>query len=255
MLYGAGKLGILSKDLDATSLRGEQLLMPACIAQFELTPDVNLAEAKCLTDGTRQITAAQITEEIWTLNLTYEKAGWNEIGFALDELPQLSTGVDFPLVKTAIVDAAGEIIDADIAIADDIRAYEDTPIQTFLMRVVSPAVPVDGEFLVDAGKLVFPVSKAGAVITYNVTKTYSSIETIGKETDYDKFGRLIFTGEIYTTEDSLPMQIQVHQLSRISTPALSINGDLSELAIEFRAGVVPGQRKPFTLYRRVGAVV
>ena len=255
MFYGAGKLGILSRDLDANSIRGEQLLLPACIAQFELTPDTNLAEARCLEDGRRQITAAQITEEIWTLTLTFEKAGWNEIAFGLDEIPSTSTNVGFPLVKSAMVDSAGEIVDADILTTDDIRAYESSPTPTFLNKIALPGPPVEGEFAVDTGKLVFPTSKAGSIVSYNVTQNYSSIETIGKAPDFDRFGRLIFTGQIFTTEDNLPLQIQVLQLSRISTPSISITGDLSELTIEFRAGVPAGERYPFVLYRGVGAVV
>lgn len=254
MLYGAGKLALLSNDLDANTLRGQQLLLPACIASFEMNADTNLAEANCLVDGKKQITAARITQETWTLSLTFEKAGWSELAFAFDELSQTSSNINFPLIKVGIVTPAGTIIDADIAEADDIRAYESSPTPTFLKRVDSAGTPVVGEFTAVDGQLNLPVEKAGAVVSYTVIKRYTTIDTIGEETEYDSFGRLVFNGEVYTTEDSLPMQIVVHQLSRISTPSLSITGDLSELSIEFRAGVPAGKRRPFSLFRKAGAV-
>lgn len=133
-------------------------------------------------------------------------------------------------------------------------AYEASPNARFLVRVDNPAVPTGGEYRVDIGLLTFPAGSAGTVVTYVVNKTYTSIETIGHESTFDEFGRLIFTGLVYSTEDSVPMQIVCPQLSRISTPSITINGDLTELTIEFRASVAPGDRSPFKLYRLQGAV-
>lgn len=243
---------LLSRDLGASSIRGQQIVLPACIAQFSLTPSVQLAEAKCLVNGKKQISAARITEETWTLKLTFEKAGWNELGFAFDELPQASTSISIPILKTGRVNSAGEIADADISVGLDVRAYESTPITRFL-KLTSSATPVEGEFKLAAGKLIFPIAKAGAVIAYSNTKAYASIETIGQEANFDSFGRLVFTGEVYTTEDSVPMQIVVPELSRVSVPSFSITGSLSALEIEFRASVAAGDRRPFKLYRKQGA--
>lgn len=256
MLFGAGSLAVISKDLDPNSLRGQELVFPTCIASFELSVDTNLAEARCLIEGKRQITAARITEEVATLTLTFERAGWTELGFAYDELPQTSSGITLPQVKTAIVDSSNQIVDAEITVADDVTvlAYEASPTARFLLRVDNPAVPTAGEYRVDIGLLQLPVGSEGQVVSYVVNKTYTSIETIGEESTFDSFQRLIFTGLVYTTEDSVPLQIVVPELSRVSTPSFSINGDLTELVIEFRASVPAGERRPFKLYRLQGAV-
>ena len=70
MFYGAGSLYVVSKDLGADSLRGENILHPLSIASFELAFEDNNIEAKALIDGKRQVVAAAISESIATLTLT-----------------------------------------------------------------------------------------------------------------------------------------------------------------------------------------
>lgn len=252
MLYGAGSLFLQSKDLDATSLRGENLFHPLSIASFELVFEDNNIEAKALIDGKRQIVAAAISESIATLTLTFEYMDWQTLGLAFDEVTGTSSGITLPQFKSKIavadVDSA-DIVDAGVTVGmvvgEDILVYVASK-GSWGDRKYLKAADVD----VVAGKLKLPIIYDGAVIQYSIPKTYTSIETIGVEANYDKYGKLMFQGVVSGTEfGKKGMGIIVPELSRISTPQLTVNGDLAEMSVEFRASVPVGQRTPYQFYK------
>lgn len=250
MLYGAGSLFVRTSDLSPTSLRGENLVHPLCIAGFELTFDDSLAEAKCLVDGRKQISAAAITETIASMKLTFEFVDWTILQLAFDELAQSTSTIVLPVLKTATVNSSNEVVDTELTSATGVYVYRKTPQPGKYYEIITTGTPTADQAKVDtaATKLVFASSEAGAVVQYTVNKTYTTIESIGKESTYDKFGKLSFSGIISGTEFSTGMQIVVPQLSRVSTPALTITGELARLEIDFRASVAPGFRSVFQLY-------
>ena len=104
--------------------------------------------------------------------------------------------------------------------------------------------------------MTFNASQAGATVEYVVDKTYTSIEAIGVADDVDFLTNLAFTGLIASTPDGVEgYQIVVPQLERITTPTITLSGDVAEISIEYRAIVPPGKRKPFELYRLSTATV
>lgn len=250
MLYGAGSLFIQTGDLGPSSLRGENLIHPLCIAGFELTFNDSLAEAKCLVDGRKQISAAAITESIASMKLTFEFVDWTILQLAFDEIAQSTSSIVLPVLKTATVSSANEIVDTALTSATGVYVYKKTPQPGKYYKVITTGTPTADQVKVDTTgtKLVFASSEAGAVVQYSVRKTYTTIESIGKESTYDKFGKLAFSGIISGTEFAAGMQIVVPQLSRVSTPALTITGELAKLEIDFRASVAPGFRSVFQLY-------
>lgn len=251
MLYGAGSLFLQSKELDASSLRGENLFHPLSIASFELSFEDKNIEAKALIDGKRQIVAAAIVESVATLTLTFEYMDWQTIGLAYDEISGTTSSITLPQFrsKRAVADSdSANIVDADITAS--MQVGED-----ILVFVASKGAWGDRKYLkasdvtVVAGKLELPVIYDGAVIQYSIPKTYTSIETIGVEANYDKYGKLMFQGVVSGTEfGKKGMGIIVPELSRISTPTLKVNGELAEMTVEFRASVPIGQRSPFQFY-------
>lgn len=252
MLTGAGQLVLTTTGLDnPDSLRGENLLLPGCIASFSLTPEENSVDALCLEDGIVQVAASAITQRTWSMSLEFQYQDWATIQLAYDEIAQEIANITLPATKTAIVDTNGEIIDADItaANADEFLAYSSAPKPKFL-RVVTAAPANDDEVQYDDtnGKLVFTVAMAGKKVTYRINKNYSNIEAIGVASDYDRFGALQFSGIIGGTSFNRGMQIVVPQLNRISTPELTVNGDLVALTIEYRLATPFGERAPFKLY-------
>lgn len=252
MIYGAGSLFLLSKDLDVNSLRGENLVMPLSIASFELAFEDNNIEAKALIDGKRQIVAANISESIATLTLTFEYMDWQTLGFAFDELSSTSTNVTLPELRSKVAVAAtteAEVTDASITstmvVGEDLLVYVANK-GSWGDRIYLTAADVTPL----TGKFEIPLIYAGAVIQYSLPKTYTSIETIGLASSYDRFGKLAFQGVVSGTEfGKKGMGIIVPELSRISTPALTVNGDLAEMTVEFRASVPTGGRTPYQFYK------
>ncbi len=247
-LTGAGQLFVRTTNM-TNSLRGENLIFPLCVASFEMSFDTQLAEAKCLIDGTRQITSAAITEQTATVNLNFEFADFNVLGFAYDELPQLGTAVPIPVLKTATVPATTpfEINDTDITAgnAASVLAYNATT-KTFLKRAT--AAPTAGEFQAAAGKITLAAAAAGQVIQYSTLKTFASVQTLGVGQQADSFGVLEFWGMLYQGDGERYL-INIPRLSRVGTPNISISGDIAEIAVEFRASVPAGARKPYALYK------
>lgn len=252
MLYGAGSLFVQSKELNIDSLRGENLIHPLSIASFSLAFEDNNIEAKALIDGKRQIVAAAISESIATLTLTFEFMDWNSLGFVFDEVAGVSNGVTLPQLKSKIATlgtGVAEVTDAEIqaghVVGEDILVYVASRGSWGERKYLKAA-----EVTVSAGKIAIDDIYAGAVIQYSVPKTYATIETIGVESEYDQYGKLVFQGTVAGTEfGKAGMGIIVPELSRISTPELTINSDLAELTVEFRASVPVGKRRPFELYR------
>lgn len=261
MLFGAGSLLFVSKELaNNGSVHGEDLLYPPCLSSFELNGEANFLEAKCLVDGKIATVAAAINEEVYTFTVTTQFTDWQALQFAYDELSQQSANVVLPSLKISTVgaDTADTIADADIVAGNlaSVKVYVNSQgswgDRRFL-KVIDTGVPTVDEVLVAAGTLTFNSAFNGATVQYIVDKTYSSAETIGLESSFDRMGKLEFWGLAYGTEFQVPVPIRIPDLSRISIPTLSVNGDITELTVEFRANVDTsrGFRNQWVLYNEL----
>lgn len=225
------------------------------MASFEFSQNDQLAEAKCLIDGKRQVTAAAITESVATVRLTFEFADFNTLGFAYDELPTNSLNVPLPILKSAQVPTAApfEVTDTDITATNlgSVLVYRASD-KTFLKPVTTGPLAPD-EFTASVGKITFGAASGGATVQYQVLKTYASMPTIGVANTADNFGTLEFNGVLFQAEGER-YSIQFPKLSRVSTPQISINGNLAEISVEFRASVRPGDRKPYKLFNLSKAI-
>lgn len=259
MIFGAGSLAFRSTELDPNSLRGEELLFPGCIAEFELTADTDLLEAFCLQGGKRQRVATAIGEETFTLSTSIEFIGWDTLQFAYDELSQTSSNVVIPTVVVAEVPTSGPftIINSDITVANEatvlVHLSERSGTNSRLfMNNVSPAAPSAlNEFSVDGATntITFDSTAAGLLVTYCYDKTCTSVETLFVESTADSLGKLLFSGIANGTEFGDGVQIVIPDLTRVTTPTLNIDGTVTTLEVEFSANALPGARKPFELYR------
>lgn len=254
MLFGAGSLFTTTTELSTNgSTRGEELLFPNCLSTFEMNVDTSFLEAKCLEGGRIVTVASQISEEVYTLNTVTQFVDFNTLSYAYDEQTQQKTNIVIPQLKSATVDATGTITDSDITAANagSVLVYRNSRgtwgDRKFLSSVTTPGSPTVDEFEVDgtANTITTDVANAGAVFTYQLDRTYASIDTIGLGNG-EKYGRLEFWGLAYTTEGVF--QVHIPQMSRISTPSLTVNGSVTELTIEFRPENLPGRDRPFELY-------
>jgi hypothetical protein len=265
MLYGAGNLIFETSGLTSeNSLRGQDLLYPGLFSSFELTSDTGFLEAKALVAGKLQTVASGVNAETWTLKVTTQFIDWTAMQFGLDELSSNTSGAVVPLLKTATVPATGAAEVTDLAVTaltePGIKVYiankGDWGDRLFLTKVgVAPANGTEVQVDTTNNKLIFHSSLAGATVQYVVGVTYSSIQTIGVASQADSFGSLKFSGKLFGTEFGNGAYIIVPKLARVSTPALSVAGDVTELTMEFRALVPEGARKPYQLYNLDTAVV
>lgn len=258
MLYGTGSTVITTNDLDASSLRGEKALFPQCIASFEMSTDTTFGEAKCMKKGILLTTASAITAETFSLNLTYQFNDWINLQLLFGELASNESGVALPVAKAQEIPSGLVITDTDITVATAGTVCVTDVTNGILLNVVTTGTPGVNEVDVDGAtnELTFNASQAGATVEYVVDKTYTSIEAIGVADDVDFLTNLAFTGLIASTPDGVEgYQIVVPQLERITTPTITLSGDVAEISIEYRAIVPPGKRKPFELYRLSTATV
>lgn len=254
MLTGAGEIFFTTNNLDVSSLRGENLMFPGCIASFSLTPDENAVDAECLEGGVIQIADTAITRRTWTMALEFQYVDWTTIQLAYDELAQTLTSVDLPKRKVAIIDENGEVADTDITTGNEagFLAYLSSPGQkaTFLKVVTSSPAVDEVQYNATSSKLILNVANAGKKITYRVNRTYTNVEAIGVADTYDKFGSLAFSGIVGFSNNAaqVGMQLIVPQLNRVSSPEVTVNGDLVSLSLEYRLATPTGSRAPFQLY-------
>lgn len=267
MFYGAGSLYVCSKDLGSDTLRGENLLHPLSIASFELSFEDNNIEAKALIDGRRQVVASAITESIATLTLTYEYNDWQTLGLAFaDEVASVSTNIPWTSLRSKKAELGVKVTPGpefgDPEVEEPKAVIEDTGItgdeekgEDVMVYISSQGTWGDRKYLkaeefeLVAGKIFLDPKYEGAIVQYTVPETYSTIETIGLESQYDQIGRLHFQGVIAGTEAGRGgVGIIIPQLTRISTPSITVNGDLSEMTVEYRAEVPDGKRVPYEFY-------
>lgn len=259
MLYGTGSTVMLAKDLDALALRGEKALFPQCLASFELSTDTTFGEAKCMKKGIMLTTASAITAETFTLNLTYQFNDWVNLQLLFGELASTETSVALPVAKAQEVPSGLVITDSDIdATTASSVCVTDVTNGVLLNVTVDAGAPPAGTVDVDstAGTLTFNAAETGITVEYVVDKSYSTIEAIGVADDVDFLTNLTFTGLVASTPDGEEgYQIIVDRLERVSTPTITLSGDVAEISIEYRCIVLPGRRKPFSLYRLSTATV
>lgn len=255
MLSGVGQLFVLTQDLDANSILGENIFFPGQFVDFNYEGNAETKKAKAWIDGKRKNVASATGEEEYTLTLSFEYLDWFHMGFAYDEMPQTSSNVTLPIIKKGTVPSTApyEITDADIT------ATTEASVQVYISsrgswgeagpRRKGTTTPNAGEFVADgaATKLIFDASDAGAPVQYIVNKTYATIESIGHEISADNFGKLAFLGDGYGPEFPSRVRIYLPNLTRSSIPSL-VTDDVPKFEIQFEANVPAGSRTPHRIY-------
>lgn len=243
MYYGAGEIFFATKDLDGSSIRGENLMLPGCVASFSLTFEDNFIQAKCLEGGARVVKASQITESIPNLNLTFELQDWPTTQLIYDEIAVDIASVDLPELRVQTTDGSGILTDADIDGGDVIN------VDIFFYNPATTEWLLASDGVVAAGQVTF-ASLPNTLLQYAIFVTKTNVASIGVASNFDKFGRLLFNGRIYGTEEvpNDSTQLVINQMNRIASPELTINGDLNELSIDYQPEVSAGKRKEVEFY-------
>jgi hypothetical protein len=234
MLFGIGNYGFSTLDLDQAGVqRTENLLHPGCLASFNLTPTNQEARAVCY-EGDRIVPkASSITEETWELTVSQEFVDFTQLQFGLDELAQQSSNFPVPVVKQVRLPLTGPFVitDTDLVAGSNPLAYLSSTNaanpQRLYFEVVgaAPAAANEVQFDDTANTLTFDAALAGLVVQYVVTKTYATIETIGVENEFDRYGALSWVGEISGTENPQGLGVYLPNITRINTPTVDLSGD------------------------------
>lgn len=261
MLYGIAGLNVGTNNFGATSLIGENIAFPQCVAGFAMTANSNFSEAKCYTDGILQTVASAINAEDFMIDLTYEFLDWTTLQLLYGELAT-SGGAVVPTSKSAsITQVATPLATPDITAANaaSVKVYDQTKGVFLTLAATSATVNAD-EFFVDgtASTIKFNASQTGSTVSYRYDKIYTNIQSIGAGQAgqaYDALSDLNMTAVVSSAvEGAQAYALVLPKVARTNTPSLQIQGDKAVIQIQYKALVPPGSRKPFRLYRLNGAV-
>lgn len=256
MLYGVGTTSIGTNALGASSLIGQNIVFPQCIASVQFTAESNNTVAQCWRDGVKIDVASRITSEMFNLVLTYEYIDFQTLGLLYGELPQ-DVIAALPTSKSVIVPSGLTVTESDINAnnAASVRLYNETDAKFMTLAAATPGV---NEYAIDAanGQITFNAAQEGATVFYKYDKQYTSIEAIGSGligNQFDSLSNLNFTGVVYSAASSEPYVLQIDRLERTETPSFTLAGDRAEVSITYKLIAPPGRRKPFTLYKLEGS--
>ncbi len=255
MLSGVGQLAIITRSLNATGF-AQNIMFPGQFYNFDYNIESQVKEAKAWVNGKRVTVSSAIGEETYTLALSFQYLDWSHLGFAYDEIPQNSSNVKLPIMKSVVVPTTApfEIPDIDISTANavSVKAYVSQRGnwgEAGYRKQSATATPAVKEFAVDttAKKLIFNATDSGAPVQYFVEKTFSTLPSIGYETNAYGFGSLSFVGVGRGPEFPNGVFINIPSATRKKAPSLT-TGDVPEFQLEFGVNVLPGNRSPHQFF-------
>ncbi len=255
MLSGVGQLAVITKNLNATAF-GQNIFFPGLFVDFQYNLETTSKEAKAWIEGRKKTVASAIGEETYTLTLSYEYLDWSHLGFAYDEIPQSSSNVPLPIIKTGTVPSSApyEVADAEISVTNgsSIKIHISERGgwgEAGYRKKAATLTPASGEFAVDttAKKLIFHSSDAGAPFQYVIEKTYTSLPSIGYEATANSYGALSFIGKGYGPQFANGVYIYLPTITRQKAPSLQTN-DVPVFEMEFGCAVPAGKRVPHQFF-------
>ena len=258
MLFGIGSVSVGSNNLDASSLLGQNLSFPQCVAGVEFSIENNAVMAQCYRSGQLVKVAHRINSEDAMVTLTYQNISWPEMQLLYGEVAR-SGGAVIPTAKTVVVTGTS-ITEPDISTANNnaasLRLFNETE-EVFMTLAVSTPGPNEYSVAPATGVITLNAAQTGDTISYKYDKIYTSIESIGAGTTSQQFDALNDLNLIAILSSSLYPQgivLSAPKLSRIASPTLSIAGDRAEVSIQYALLTPPGFRRSFQLYKLDGSV-
>lgn len=257
MLFGIGNVSIGTNGLGASSILGQNLAFPQCVAGVSFTAESNSVMANCFRDGILQKVASRINSENFKVTLTYEYLDWATLQLLYGELS--TTGAAYiPTTKT-VIGAGGTFTEADITVANanvgSFRLYNAT-LEVFM--TLSVAAPGANEYqITTAGVVTHNAAQNGQTLVYRYDKRYTSIASIGSGNigdAYDEMSNLNLTAILSSSVYPEGLVLIADRLERVNTPSLELTGDKAVITIEYDLVALPGRRKPFRMYKLTGAV-
>lgn len=251
-IFGAGQTRMSTLNLD-TQTYGENIVLPGRLTNISLDISSDEKIAQAMINGKLQDVYSTIGAQTITATVEAQVIDWWELGFfVMDELPQISSSLPWPVYVDGVSIPAGtpEIVDTTITAgnAAAIKVYRvgDADGRNGKPLKQGTATPAVDTFYVDTAntKLVFNAANVGNSIAYEIPSTLTSGETLGREATYDTFGNLEFYGKVYM--GGMPQGVDFHVLSmqRTSVANFEINDGVPTLSTTFKCTVPSGRRSP-----------
>jgi hypothetical protein len=254
-IFGAGQTRIKTTTLDLGTF-GENIVLPGRLTNISLDISSDEKLAQALVDGKLKDVYSAIGAETVTATIEAQVADWWEMGFfVMDELPQVSSALPWPVYVDGVTipGTPFEIVDTNITALNKnaIQVYrtgdnDGRNGMPFKKGIATPAV--DTFFATETGtKIVFNAANEGQTIAYEVPLSYTSGETLGRESTYDTFGNLEFYGLIYMGGMPSGIGLHIYSMQRTSKANLEVNDGVPTLSTTFKCTVPAGKRSPFEL--------
>jgi hypothetical protein len=257
MLYGIGNVSIGTNGLSASSLLGQNLAFPQCVAGVAFNAESNSVMAKCFRNGTLQKVASRINSEDYKVSLTYEYLDWPTLQLLYGERA-LSGAAYVPTTQT-VIGAGGTFTETGITVLNanvgSFRLYNATT-ETF-MTLAAGAPGAEEYTITTVGVVTHNSAQNGQTLVYRFDKRYTEIESIGAGNvgdSYDSLTNLNLTAVLSSSVYPEGLVLVVDRLERTNTPSLELSGDKATISIEYDLVALPGRRKPFSMYKLTGAV-
>lgn len=244
ILYGVGRPSM------TTTIGGQERLLTFEPMSFQLATDTNVVKSKKYNSEGQIVDAGSAKQSISsTLTLGCEAITWMTMQIAFGELAAVSTNIELPDLKFAVLPLVGPftINDAGIpATATKVTAavYTDSKARS-LERVAG--APGAGQFAVAAGVITVGPGLAGATIGYRVMKTIPTCESIGVDAAAVRFAKFRFDGILSTDDSTAVQRIEIPELSAEADPSISIESP-TRFDLAYTLITQAGKPRPFYLY-------
>ena len=251
-LFGFGDAYLKTKNAPNANIPQNILVFEG--SGLEFASDVSEIEAKSYSKGVLKTKRTAIGEETNTLTLTTQFLDWSHLQFVHDEYASTSNDIRVPVLKTATVpeSAPYAIDDPALTSADDVYVYigergdwgEAGYIETNTTAATADTVYVD----TTNSQLVFNASYAGAPVGYTTPNTYTTVETIGLETEVGRFGALELYFKSFNSQD-YPDGLWFHfpTLTRKGKPSINFADSPIQVSLEFGVATPTGRSLPYEI--------
>ncbi len=257
--FGHGFLRLETLNI-ITSL-GNPAALELCYAQLANTAQPQETRARCRnrTTGVLETKSKGLQELVHSLQITWEAATWADLQFAHNEIAQdSSTAVNDPNVAD-VPATTFTIVDPEITTANEasVRAYlpqRESGGLPQLMKKVAVAPAARDEYQVDgaSNSIIFHSTAEGAEAVYFYDKSYTAIQTIGLETNFERFGDFQAWFTSYGDGD-IPEGITLwfpRLTFNAGPPVVDRNNSPATYQKTFESPSVSGRDIPYVMYNR-----
>lgn len=234
IIVGVGQVGFTNKA-------GVREFWRTRPMKIELAPENTDVQAKAFEDGKIITTGVALLESNWTAKLMVQDVGFRELVFGLGMKAALSQNIEVEGTKSAVIDGAGEVVDAELvvgvppAFTSVGKVFVTAPSDEVAYQAITAGAPTATQFKVEAGKLVFNASQAGKRVAYQITSQIAGpIGTIGFEQTVSRLGAIAFNGILKGNAGTDHSRLIIPEMVAIKEPTITVGDTPTEMELEYR---------------------